>query len=285
MYVVAGVSGNTGSVVASTLLERKEKVRVVVRDAAKGAPWAARGAEVAVAELSDAAALGNAFAGARGAYVLLPPMHASSSVLVDLARVADAFIAAAKAASLPHLVMLSSLGAHVASGTGMIVACHEAEVKLAASGVPSTVVRAGSFYENTAGAIAAARGAGVFPTFARKDLALPNVSSKDIGRVAAMALLEGPRGVIELSGPRDLTAVDLAQALGAALGKTLTVSEVPDAAIVGMMTGHGLSEDMATLFRDMYRGINAGVLRFEGAPASAVRGTVTIEDHFRDAVR
>lgn len=284
MYVVAGVSGNTGSVVARTLLDRGEKVRVVVRDAAKGAPWAARGAEVAVAELHDAAALERAFAGARGAYVLLPPMHASSSVLADEARVADAFVAAAKAVALPHLVMLSSLGGHLASGTGVVVSCHDAEAKLAASGVPYTVVRAGSFYENTAGAIAGARGAGVYPTFARKDLAIPSVSSKDIGRVAALALLEGPRGIIELSGPRDLTAMDLAHALGAALGKELRVNEIPDAAIVAMMTEHGLSEDMATLFRDLYRGINAGAVRFEGPPAHAVRGTVTIEEHFRAAL-
>ena len=51
MYVVAGVSGNTGSVVADTLLAQKLPVRVVVRDEAKGAPWKAKGAEVAIADL------------------------------------------------------------------------------------------------------------------------------------------------------------------------------------------------------------------------------------------
>ncbi len=50
MYVVAGVSGDTGSVVASTLLDRQQKVRVVVRDRARGATCASQGADVAVAE-------------------------------------------------------------------------------------------------------------------------------------------------------------------------------------------------------------------------------------------
>src|SRR5437016_5265158 len=72
MYVVAGVSGNTGKVVAETLLSQKKPVRVIVRDAAKGAAWKARGAEVAVAELDDVPALTKALAGAEGAYLLLP---------------------------------------------------------------------------------------------------------------------------------------------------------------------------------------------------------------------
>ncbi|HWL85044.1 MAG TPA: NmrA family NAD(P)-binding protein, partial [Polyangiaceae bacterium] len=70
MFVIAGVTGNTGSVVAETLLARGEMVRVIVREAAKGASFAARGAEVAVASLDDSAALSKALAGAKGAYLL-----------------------------------------------------------------------------------------------------------------------------------------------------------------------------------------------------------------------
>src|SRR5262245_3741627 len=73
MFVIAGVSGNTGSVVANTLLEAKKPVRVIVRDAAKGEPWKAKGAEVAIASVEDRAAFARALAGAEGAYLLLPP--------------------------------------------------------------------------------------------------------------------------------------------------------------------------------------------------------------------
>jgi uncharacterized protein YbjT (DUF2867 family) len=41
MFVVLGASGNTGKVVAETLLTQKKKVRVVLRDAAKGQAWKA----------------------------------------------------------------------------------------------------------------------------------------------------------------------------------------------------------------------------------------------------
>jgi len=48
MFVIAGVTGNTGGVVAKTLLDEGQKVRVIVRSADKAAAYKARGAEVFV---------------------------------------------------------------------------------------------------------------------------------------------------------------------------------------------------------------------------------------------
>ena len=44
-FVIAGVSGNTGSVVAATLLAHRERVRVLVRNASEVAPWTTKGAD------------------------------------------------------------------------------------------------------------------------------------------------------------------------------------------------------------------------------------------------
>lgn len=65
MHVVVGATGNTGSAVAETLLNRKQPVRIVVRSADKGAAWKAKGAEIAVASLDDVSALTKAFEGAK----------------------------------------------------------------------------------------------------------------------------------------------------------------------------------------------------------------------------
>jgi uncharacterized protein YbjT (DUF2867 family) len=70
MFVVLGASGNTGKVVAETLLGQKKKVRVVLHDAAKGRVWREAGADVAVANVDDGATLERAFSGAEGVYVL-----------------------------------------------------------------------------------------------------------------------------------------------------------------------------------------------------------------------
>ena len=73
MYAVAGVTGNTGSVVATSLLGQGEQVRVIVRNEEKGRQWKEQGAEVAVASLDDAAALARALDGVEGLYYLVPP--------------------------------------------------------------------------------------------------------------------------------------------------------------------------------------------------------------------
>src|SRR5690349_23507736 len=74
MFVVAGVTGKTGAVVARALLAAKKPVRVLVRDERKGAAWRDEGAEVrVVTTLDDEAALTSALERAEGAYLLSPP--------------------------------------------------------------------------------------------------------------------------------------------------------------------------------------------------------------------
>src|ERR1700722_1655725 len=73
MFVVLGASGNTGKVVAEALLRQKQKVRVVLHDAAKGKVWSAAGANLAMADVDERATLERAFSGTKGVYVLLPP--------------------------------------------------------------------------------------------------------------------------------------------------------------------------------------------------------------------
>jgi uncharacterized protein YbjT (DUF2867 family) len=164
MFVIAGVTGNTGKVVAETLLAQKKPVRVVVRDEAKGATWRARGAEVAVAELDDEAALTRALSGATGAYILLPPQLASTSSRADNAKRTRAIVKAIDASGVAHVVFLSSIGAQQDAGTGPILSLHDAEAALRGVKADVTFVRAGYFMENWAGSLyALAQGA--LPSF------------------------------------------------------------------------------------------------------------------------
>src|ERR1043166_6010739 len=147
MYAIAGVSGHTGSVAAATLLAQGKPVRVIVRDAAKGAAWSQKGAEVAVASLEDTAALTRALTGVAGAFVLLPPQGtiASPTPLEHNRKVSAAIAEAVRAARLPHVVLLSSVGAQHEAGTGPIRALHRAERDLPAPGAAVTAVRAAYF--------------------------------------------------------------------------------------------------------------------------------------------
>jgi uncharacterized protein YbjT (DUF2867 family) len=282
MYAIAGVSGHTGSVAADTLLAQGKQVRVIVRDAAKGAAWQAKGAEVAVASLDDVAALTRAFTGVAGAFVLLPPQMsiASATPLEVNAKVASAIAAAVKAAALPHVVLLSSVGAQHPDGTGPIRALHRAERELTATGAAVTAVRAAYFQENW-GAALGGLAQGALPTFIPADIRYPQVATRDIGRTAAAALIEGGKPglqVIELSGPRDYTGHDVAAALAKLTGVPVAAQDAPLDAVVPTFTGFGLSKAVAELYRELYAGIASGRVAWEGGAARQLRGAVDIAD-------
>jgi uncharacterized protein YbjT (DUF2867 family) len=234
MFVVLGATGNTGKVVANTLLAQGKAVRVVLLDTARGQAWKDKGAEVAVADVEDRAALERALRGAEGAYVLLPPALRSSQVRVDNDRRAKNLAAAIGAAGVEHVVMLSSMGAQHPDGTGPILSIHDAEATLGAMlsvGSPTrgvTFLRAAYFMENWAIALQGVE-QGILPTFLQSDRAIPMVATRDIGLAAARLLAEGGSGrrVIQLAGPHEYSPHDVAAALGRVVGKAIVAQQHP----------------------------------------------------------
>ena len=264
-YVVAGTSGHTGRVVAETLLESGTKVRVVVRDAAKGEAWKARGAEVAVASLDDAEAIAKALEGAKGAYLLVPPPMGVPDTLAAQARVVDAIARALERTPVPHVVFLSSVGAHLPDRTGPILGLARAEKRLrAVPGVAFTFLRAPYFMENL-GASLGGLEHGVFATFLDGSRAVPMAATVDIGRVAAKSLLGGASTteVLELHG-LPVTPAEAAKTFGSLVGKELALEVGPTSVMASVLQGYGFTADLAGLYAEMTAGINEGRIFHEG---------------------
>ena len=127
MYVVMGATGNTGGVVAGKLLAAGKKVRAIGRSAHRLEKLAKQGAEAAVADAADPSSLGEAFAGASAAYVLVPPNIASPDIRAYQARVTDSIASALKANAVSHVVVLSSFGADKTEKTGPVIGLHQLE--------------------------------------------------------------------------------------------------------------------------------------------------------------
>ncbi len=265
MFIVLGASGNTGKVVAETLLAQKKAVRVVLHDAVKGEAWKARGAEVAVADVEDGTALEHALKGAEGAYVLLPPSFSSSQVRVDNGRRAKTIATAVEAVGVSHVVVLSSIGAHQPDGTGPVLSLHDAEAMFSRTRAGVTLLRAAYFMENWGGSLYAV-GQGVLPTFLRADKAIPMVATRDIGLAAARLLAEGGNGkrVIELAGPREYSPRDVAAALGRVVGKPIVARQEPEEAMAAALMGAGMNAEWARLFQELNYGVNTGRVAWEG---------------------
>jgi uncharacterized protein YbjT (DUF2867 family) len=284
MYVVAGVSGRTGAVVADDLLRSGEQVRVIVRDPAKGEPWRARGAEVAVAALDDGPALTRALAGAAGAYLLLPENARTQDPFGDARRMVEAIAEAAQASALPHLVLLSVLDAPLATNAGIISALTAAEERLARIPVKTTFLRAATFMESWT-AMLPAIAEGALPTFIHPDRLLATVSVRDVGALASRTLRAGAPerspAILELSGPEDLTPRQLAGILSDLRGKPVTAQPVPGEAVVPILTAQGISAQLAEQVRRLYQAIGKGEVVKPGPRPGLVRGQVSARDLFR----
>ncbi len=266
MYVVMGASGNTGHIVATSLLNAKHKVRVVGRNAAHLQSLTSKGAEPFIADATDAAALAKAFEGADSAYVMIPPNITSKDPLGYANRVGDAIAAAVQKAGTKNIVVLSSSGADLSSGVGPVVGLHNLEQKLnQIANVNVLYLRAGYFMENTLPQANAIRQMNAVATPLRADLKLPLIAPRAIGTVAAEALLHPTfhgKQLRELQGQRDITYTEITAILGKTIGKPdLKYVQVPDDQFRGALTQMGMSEAMANLLLEMTGSLNAGKMR------------------------
>lgn len=266
MFVIAGASGHVGGGAAHQILAEYDPVKVIVRSQAKAAHYTNPMAEVAIGDLTDTAFLTGALRGADGAFILLPPDLAAADFYGAQRHTADAIAAAVKASGVPHVVMLSSIGADLADGTGPIKGLHYLEGKLRATGTILSAIRAGMFQENIANAIGPAKAMGMFfNMMPSQDYPIPQIATRDIGRLVAKTLRAAPTAhqVIDLQGPA-YSIKQQAELLGAALGKSLTIVDVPPAGQVGAMVQGGLPRPAAEAYAEMYAGFASGQIGPKG---------------------
>lgn len=285
MFVIVGPTGHTGGAAAEALLAQKKNVRVVVRSADKGRAWQGRGAEVAVASVEDTAALTTALRGAQGAYLLIPPDFGAEDVLGRARRIVDAFVGAITGSGIPHVVFLSSVGGQLAEGSGIVKSTHIGEEKLRRLPLAVTFLRAGYFIENWGGLLPVAAEKGILPTALTLDRKVPMVATKDIGGVAASALLDPPsagaKKIIELAGPEDLSPHDVAAAMSKVLAKPINAVAISLVDLKGAFRGMGASADTAEKYAELEDGFNRGHVTWERQGATFVRGKTDIDTVLR----
>lgn len=276
-YVVAGATGRVGSVVARELLVRGKRTTVVVRDDAARTRWRALGAEAALGSLDDRAFLTSVLNGADGFFVLVPENVPPPAFHAPRERMAEAIAESVSASGVPRVVMLSAIAAAIPEGNGPAKTLHRLEQRLAATGTPLTRLRPCYYQDNIAGVLPPATGQGIFPTLFPAEAPLPMVATKDVGRVAAAALADGPPAneIVDILGPA-YSARQLAAALSSALRRLLNVVEVPPHAHVRTLTGSGMPLEMAEAVAEMMAAFAAG--RIAPCGHRQVVGTTPIDD-------
>ncbi|MEJ2794007.1 NmrA family NAD(P)-binding protein [Iodobacter sp. LRB] len=279
-YVVFGVTGRTGAATADALLRSAQAVRAVVRDPDQGRPWAERGAEVAVADLTDLASMVSALSQAQGAYVLSPQHYNREDLFERADLIADITARAAVAAGVPRLVALSSVGADRENGTGWIRMNRMLEQRLTEAGLPAIFLRAAYFMENWMPMVGHAVRSGTLPAFlSPPNRSLPMVATVDVGNAAAVLLQEKKMEscVVTLSGPKDYAPNDVAAIVSATLDKPVDVAVLPEAEWPKALADAHFSKAALAGFTEMTRGLNGSHIDIRSDP-SAIEwaGTTTL---------
>lgn len=282
MYAITGVTGHVGGATARALLDHGSAIRAVVHDAATRQAWAERGAATAVADFTDRAALATALRDSDGAFLMLPTIATAGDA--EHRCMAESIAAAVGDSGVPHVVVLSSLGADLVEGTGPIRWLHHLEHRIQATGAVVSAIRSPYFQEKVGAILGGAVDAGTYPVFGDSaDVLTPMVATRDVGTVVAEALLRPPTTseVIDLDAPL-YTERDVADRLGVALGRTLEVVTIPRAGWIDVMRDAGLPEILAHEMAALYDAEQRGLLQQRGDRRRAC--TIPIEQTLRQVV-
>ena len=278
MYVITGISGKVGGAAARALLADGRPVRAVLRNPDKAKQWSDLGCEVAIAEMEDTDALTAAFAGATSVFIL-PPSNFDPKPGFPEAKAVIAAVTRALHASRPdRVVCLSTIGAQ-ARHVNLLTQRTLMEQALSILSCPVTFLRPAWFMENSQWDVARAKEEGVICSFLQPlDKAVPMVATADVGRVAAELLQQSWVGkrVIELEGPRGVSQTEIAAALSTLLARPVRAEAVPRERWGTIFRAQGMRDPIPRI--QMLDGFNEGWIRFEGSPATLVRGTVSIAD-------
>ncbi|MFN3462121.1 MAG: NmrA family NAD(P)-binding protein [Oceanibaculum sp.] len=276
MQVVFGANGRAGGETARALIEQDLDVRIVLRRSEQAAAWRGTGVEVAIADMEDASAVAAALEGASGAFLLNPPPSVGNPH-EQTEKIGTALAEAARRMQLPKAVVLSSVGAQHASGTGIITTLNRLETLFDGAATATVFLRPGYFVESWSEVAEPAMTEGILPTFIEPAQKIPMVSTIDVGRAAAQLLCEEWKDghVVELGGPEDWSASDVATAFARALGRPVTPAFVPPEQRAAMLAAAGVPKETADALLGMYDGIASGKVAFEPG-VERRRGSVSL---------
>ncbi|WP_274425294.1 NmrA family NAD(P)-binding protein [Chelativorans sp. YIM 93263] len=285
MYVVLGANGRAGGETAHALIESGKPVRVVLRQREQAEKWTKLGADVAIGSIEDVPSLTAALRNAASAFLLCPP-PVSGDPCRRAEEVGSALAEAVRQAGLPKLVALSSVGAQHETGTGVIATLNRLEKHLEGAAPSTTFLRPGYFAETWGEVAPAVITEGVLPSFLEPSQTIPMVSTIDVGRTAAWLLgddLSGKR-IVELRGPQDWSANDVAAAFSGVLGRPVETAFVPPEARAAVLAQEGVPPEVADALLGMYDGIASGRVEHEEGIEQR-RGFVALSDAVERIVR
>jgi len=263
-----GATGKVGGKISEILLNEGHHLKLIAQTKDKLKRFKEMGAEVISADITDVSVLTEAFRNADSAYVMTPPDFGAVNYRAFQRKAGDAVIEAIQRSDIRYIVNLSSCGAHMHEGNGLIGGLAEQEVKLnQLKDVNILHLRPAYFLDNSLLNIPLIKGMGINGTTADADHEIPMVATKDIAVIAAYHLVKQDfkgKKVQAILGERNYSFKELTGIIGNAIGKSdLQYVQFPVEQSKQAMIEHGLSADVANDITGMETSLKNGIMNYE----------------------
>jgi uncharacterized protein YbjT (DUF2867 family) len=265
--IVTGSLGNISKPLTIELVQKGHTVTVISSDPQKHTEIENLGAHAAIGSLEDIDFLTSTFIGADAVYSMIPPNNYFDHDL-DLEayyrRIGNNYKQAIDHSGVKRLVNLSTIGAHLDHGNGILIGAHHVQNILdeLPTDVSITHIRPTSFYYNLLGYIPMIKGEGIIAANYGGDDVVPWVSPIDIASAVAEELEMAFNGrKVRYVASEEMTCNETAAILGSAIGKPdlkwLTISNNE---MLNGLVGVGMAPQIAAGLVEMYQGLHTGLL-------------------------
>jgi len=281
-------TGNIGRELTQRLLDQGgHELILLARTPDKLKKEQAKGAKVVRADLGDAAAVKKATQGADALFFLCPPSFAVPNYRAYYGQLATNGADAVKANTIKHTVLLSSIGAHLSTGTGPILGLHDAEKIFTQVTKGLTILRPGWFMENHLWHLDTIKSLSSIFMPLSGDVTMPMIATVDIAERAARLITRPAPSrptIVPLHGPREYSLDECAAIIGRVIGKVVRHVQVPPAKAKEAMIGMGATENVADTMLEMYAGLQAGKVTDEVKRSPETTTPTTFETFVKDVL-
>ncbi len=287
-YVVLGSLGNISKPLAEKLIAAGNDVTVVSSSAERAHEITALGAKAAIGGIEDAAFLTKTFTGADAVYAMVPPVHKVDNWKQHIHDLGKNIADAIKVAGVKKVVLLSSIGAHMAVGCGPVSGIHFVEMELdKLEGVDVKYLRPGYFYTNLLSNIGMIKHGDIMGNNFGADTVIIMTHPNDIAEVAAEELLNlnFTGKSIRYIASDERTSKEITAVLGKAIGKPeLPFIEFTDEQNFDGAVQAGLPEELASNYVEMGTAIRSDEMFSEYRKYPVEFGKTKLEGFVKDFV-
>jgi uncharacterized protein YbjT (DUF2867 family) len=265
--IVTGSLGNISKPLTKELVQKGHHVTAISSNKEKQTDIESLGATAAIGSLEDVDFLKSTFTGADAVYCMVPPndyFDLNLDLLAYYRRLGNNYAIAIEQSGVKRVVNLSSIGAHLEKGSGILLGAHDVEQILneLSSDVAITHLRPTSFYYNLFGYVETIKAVGSIAANYGADDEIPWVSPIDIAAVIAEEIATPLAGrKVRYVASEELTGNETARTLGAAIGKPdLKWIIISDAQMLGGLESAGMNPQIAAGLVEMYASLHSGLL-------------------------